>query len=1333
MPFVLRPPSDAIPLVDQLSALGSRRKRAILLAGTLRWVAVVVGCFGTACALDVAFHLPGFVRALFLVGTLVAAGALALRDVFGPSRRTVKPIGVAMLLEERFPKFNDALASAVEFSAMTPKEKPASARFRKVAIARATNALERFELGEIVPSGRAWRAFGLAMLALLIAAPLALANTARAKHAAIRFVDPYGAHPWPTKTQIRVTQPAQFPLRLAKGDALDIHFRVQGVIPDQATLSVRFDNGNGFEEVAALTPPEGKKGTVEGQFRLDAHRIPRDFEFRLSANDGGTDWLKVDVAPPPKLVPVEGRASPQMHLTFPRYTDLAPADLPDGASAVEAVHGTRIRFRAAADRRIVSAALVPQVEREGLELAASVAGLAGTNPFAALGSQLLADDVPKDIPVTVGGADGTRLDAEFVPHIAGLYNLRFTDETGLSGSRMLDFRFTPDPAPIISMDRPLLGQDPQVLLPTASVMVQARAEDRTFAVRRLVVEYRFGDANAPMRELLLAEPQSGPSAPQFAILGFAASVDHSTLDRVRLAKPIALAGAMTIPLSRFRKSDGTPPADGDTLVVAAAATDFDDITALKEPGRSKPAFEIRIVSKVGLDGLLQLELGKLRPQVLKLREEQRAVRERTDEANRAAQDGKLTPDEVAKLNQAEKDQRAIQNQIADPRDGLKAQAQKLKDLVQANTLPRSPTTDRVEAVAEDLARIADQNLDPIDQAIAKAKNETDKGPKPDAKKVAEELKAAVKEQKAAETTLDLVLKQLEQWAGAGELRAEALNLKDQTNKAGEQGAKATDKVKPGKPAEQLKPGEKAQLDRAADKFNQLADRAAAALGKAERLAAEKEAQAQDLQAQADAKAEEAKKAAAEAEMQSKGSDAADDAKAKADGARAEVDELKKRAKQAQAEADALRAAVQKAGGQELVEDLRTAGKELQQNNPAQSNDAKQSAADKLAKLAEALGEKPEETGDELKKKKQTADDIDKLAAEQDELRKKAKAAGMIPDETKRKDELAKLAREQEKLKKKTEAAAEKLTRDRQQDAADKLRQSAEQMDAAKKELENGMVPQEKQDDALQKLDEAVTKLDKDREKDAAKLSQEKREELAERLKALRDRLKASDGEAGRIQADVLKEMGWDRAKIAGVGDLEDRTKGIAEELRGFAEKQLEPLPVFKQLTEQAASLTEKSGKLFGERKAEILDAAGQHFDPKAEAATDDRTRRPLRTALRRLDHILESISEKPKPMPMGAPPMPDMPPGGDMPPMPEGGMKPGGIPPLAQLKALRAIQVEVNERTASLAKLQPDKSKLNDADREELDELERTQRDVAELLEKLAPAFQPMPADPEKQ
>ena len=71
------------------------------------------------------------------------------------------------------------------------------------------------------------------------------------------------------------------------------------------------------------------------------------------------------------------------------------------------------------------------------------------------------------------------------------------------------------------------------------------------------------------------------------------------------------------------------------------------------------------------------------------------------------------------------------------------------------------------------------------------------------------------------------------------------------------------------------------------------------------------------------------------------------------------------------------------------------------------------------------------------------------------------------------------------------------------------------------------------------------------------------------------------------------------------------------------------------------------------------------------------------------------------------------------------------LPPTAQIKALRALQVELNERTAAFAQAHPDRMKLGDADREELEELERSQREIAELFQKLAPAFQMMKPAPE--
>jgi hypothetical protein len=80
------------------------------------------------------------------------------------------------------------------------------------------------------------------------------------------------------------------------------------------------------------------------------------------------------------------------------------------------------------------------------------------------------------------------------------------------------------------------------------------------------------------------------------------------------------------------------------------------------------------------------------------------------------------------------------------------------------------------------------------------------------------------------------------------------------------------------------------------------------------------------------------------------------------------------------------------------------------------------------------------------------------------------------------------------------------------------------------------------------------------------------------------------------------------------------------------------------------------------------------------------------------------------------------------PDMPQGegtaGNPPRGIPPLAQIKALRSIQAELNERTTELSKRVGDPEKVSQADQEELKELRRSQQEVAELFKKLAPQLQ---------
>lgn len=1316
MPIVLRPLAERSSLPTRLSDLGSARKTARVLAGGFGVLTILVAGFTAGVVLDATLGMPVLVRVAVLLGTLVAAGVLFLRDVWKPLRQPVRPLHVAHLLEARFPKLNDSLASAVDFltSAETANT---SARFQRIAVVRAQRALEKCDTSRLVPSGRAWQRFWLAAVIVGVAAGLGVWRPAHAAAGLVRLADPFGSHPWPTKTRVDVTSPKTSPVRAAIGDPFEVRFTLKGVIPDHATVAVQLDNGVRFEEPIAIEEGEPNRKSVDLAAVLEPHRIPSSFKFQIRANDDATVWHTVVLAPPPKLVPLDGRPSPQMHVAPPAYTDLPAGPLPDGAGAVRGVHGTRVKMTAATDRPVVSAMLIPQADRTTTRLVSSVVLPTAANPLAAFAAQPLADLSHADIPVTV--THGTRLSVEFTPRVTGQYLLKFTDETGLSGSRSLNFDIAPDPAPEVVMSRPAVGKDPLILLPTARTIIHASATDRVFALKGIAVEYRVGGTEAPFRTLPVMS-LDGLGVPLSGLTGGGAAVLH--------AKQTSADATVTLPVSAFVKPDGSRPADGDRITLRAAAFDYDDVTVLKEPGRSREEVTILVVSRPALDTTLQQELAKLRPTLLKLREQQRQVRERTEEVQKAATDGKLNADDGIKLTQAERDQRGVRGEVTDPNEGLQQAADLLLQTIRSNDVPRSTTTERVETLASDLKRLAERELDPIEPLIASANSQP-----ADVKKAADDLRKAVGRQKAAEANLDGMLKLLEQWGGAGEVKAEARAIKDLLNKAGEKAKDAAGQVDPGKPATQLSPKEKAELDKAAEQFEQLSGRADATIQKAQRLADEKAAKAADLKAQADAKAAEANAAKGEAGKQPPGSPAADAAKAKADKLAADAADLRSQADQAQAEADALRNAVKDAGNQGLKEDLQTAGDKLRQNNPAESAAAQKSAADRLDAVANALSEKQPDPMEELKKRGQTADDAFKLEQQQDELRQKVKEAENIADPKQREEELKKLAKQQEDLQKKAEDLLERLTREREDAAADKLREAIEKMEAAKEQLEQGKAPKQEEQEALDKLKETTDKLDQKKDMEEQKLGREKQRELAEQLKGLRDRLKAADDEAGRIHGEALKRKEWPLSLEKSLRDLGETVSAIGEEVQTFADKELDPLPVYKRLATQAATQSAAAAKRIGERQELIKDASGDPFDPVAEAAADDRTRRPLKTAIRRLNHILDSLAEDPKKEPQPPKPMdPNGGGGGDMPGgMGQGGAPPNGVPPLAQLKALRSIQAELNTRTRDFEAAHPEKAKLTEADREELEELERSQREVAELFDKLKEEFEKLKSQQE--
>jgi hypothetical protein len=70
-----------------------------------------------------------------------------------------------------------------------------------------------------------------------------------------------------------------------------------------------------------------------------------------------------------------------------------------------------------------------------------------------------------------------------------------------------------------------------------------------------------------------------------------------------------------------------------------------------------------------------------------------------------------------------------------------------------------------------------------------------------------------------------------------------------------------------------------------------------------------------------------------------------------------------------------------------------------------------------------------------------------------------------------------------------------------------------------------------------------------------------------------------------------------------------------------------------------------------------------------------------------------------------------------------GGRRDESITPIAQLKALRALQQEINDRTRAFDKEHPDRAKLTKREEDDLQAIRQEQGEIADLFQQLsAPA-----------
>jgi hypothetical protein len=402
----------------------------------------------------------------------------------------------------------------------------------------------------------------------------------------------------------------------------------------------------------------------------------------------------------------------------------------------------------------------------------------------------------------------------------------------------------------------------------------------------------------------------------------------------------------------------------------------------------------------------------------------------------------------------------------------------------------------------------------------------------------------------------------------------------------------------------------------------------------------------------------------------------------------------------------LREARDKALQGNIGEQMKAAQRQIGNNELNQAQENQKRSIAELEKLVKNLEDRREAELDRLAKKLREAEkELEELQQEQERLAKKVKEAQAIGDKAKREEALKRLAREQEQLKQKTEQLARRLSRLRAERASQTLGKAGAQMDQAAEQMNNGDKPEEPQE-ALDRLNEAKRDLDRERQRAEEELQREQLIRVADTLQRLKERQDGHNAEAIRIQTEVQQAGEWRRALRVSLSQLGEAENGLGTETEEVATKDLTGTPVF-------ARLVRRSAEAMKEVNARVKALINE--PPAVKDLPDAELTRLQQLATKRLAQVLEAIKDQASGG--GGPAGGGEGGGGDG--GEGGGGGDSGLPPPAQLKLLKSLQLEVNQKTEEFKKKHPDLEKLTAAEKAELNGISKMQQDLYDLLQVL--------------
>lgn len=428
-------------------------------------IALVVAAIGAEMMLDWRLELPRWFRAGWLGFTMAALAYVLVRYVLVPLIWSPDDDEVALWVERALPALRSRLIASVQLT--RPHALPAGASVGMVrALLKETEAVSApFDFSVVVTAKPVRRAVTFAAL-LVITASASMVRAGSDGFDLLQRAFLVPGVPVPRKTRVTVAEPQQL---VARGDAVTIRARAEGVVPESGSVEVR------SSEQRTQTYQIARDTGSTNEFTLNIQNAQRPFEYTVQLNDGRSELCRVDVAERPAVSQLRCRQ------IYPKYTGLGEVDRAPGDLSILA--GSKLAIDVTSNKDLDRA-----------------------------GNRVRLHGADKDSPLPLDPNNPRHLGPSEVQLLKGITGLsiQLNDTQGITSKDPAVYRveIVPDQPPGMRMTSPARRED--LVTKRAQIIVAMDSSD-DYGLAKIAIRYKLAGSSGEAKRIELNVPARAKS------------------------------------------------------------------------------------------------------------------------------------------------------------------------------------------------------------------------------------------------------------------------------------------------------------------------------------------------------------------------------------------------------------------------------------------------------------------------------------------------------------------------------------------------------------------------------------------------------------------------------------------------------------------------------------------------------------------------------------------------------------------------------------------------------------------------------------------------------